>query len=123
MEYSKLSKVQKKLFVTINGENSYRELVEFCIKWLKGNSKYDATSEGLKLFMKKHDIFCSLPEPSKKSLILTTIKMLEIDRSPYKQLSVVTDKDYVKLCKQDGRDVVIHKDDVKNYLEQCFIDS
>lgn len=131
MKYEDLDEHQKSLFITIMQDNSYKELVDFCRSWLKVSAKYDSTREGLKLFMSKHDIFCDYSVPTKTTITLCAIKMLEIDADEtqievneeakrIKEKTQEVRKDYIKVGKQGNRDVIVHKDDLPNYLEACY---
>ena len=127
MKYSDLDNRQKMLFTTIMRDNSYKEIADFCRNWLKDSGKYDPTREGFKLFMTKHDIFCDYSVPTKTTLTLCAIKMLEIDaEETNKEASKIKEKaneikeGYVKVGKQGNRDVIVHKDDLANYLEACY---
>ena len=127
MKYEDLDKHQKSLFITIMQDNSYKEIADFCRNWLKDSGKYDPTREGFKLFMTKHDIFCDYSVPTKTTLTLCAIKMLEIDaEETNKEASKIKEKaneikeGYVKVGKQGNRDVIVHKDDLANYLEACY---
>lgn len=127
MKYSDLDNRQKMLFTTIMRDNSYKEIADFCRNWLKDSGKYDPTREGFKLFMTKYDIFCDYSVPTKTTLTLCAIKMLEIDaEETNKEASKIKEKaneikeGYVKVGKQGNRDVIVHKDDLANYLEACY---
>ena len=128
MKYEDLDKHQKSLFITIMQDNSYKEIADFCRRWLKSSGKYDATRGGFKLFMTKHDIFCDYSVPTKTTLTLCAVKMLEIDdeeanegASRIKEKVQEVKEGYVKVCKQGSRDVIVHKDELPNYLEACYL--
>lgn len=127
MKYQDLDDRQKSLFITIMKDNSYKEIGDFCRKWLRNSGKYDATREGFKLFMKKHDIPCDYSVPTKTTLTLCAVKMLEIDADEtsgetlkIKEKADEVREGYVKICEQDNRDVIVHENDLANYLEACY---
>ena len=124
MQYQDLDNRQKSLFITIMRDNSYKEIGDFCRKWLRNSGKYDATREGFKLFMKKWDIPCEYSVPTKTTLTLCAVKMLDIDaEEANEEIGEKTNKvreGYVKICEQDNRDVIVREEDLANYLEACY---
>lgn len=124
MQYQDLDDRQKSLFITIMRDNSYKEIGDFCRKWLRNSGKYDATREGFKLFMNKHDIPCEYSVPTKTTLTLCAVKMLDIDAAEANEAigekANKVREGYVKICEQDNRDVIVHEDDLANYLEACY---
>lgn len=131
MKYEDFDDRQKSLFITILQDYSYKEIADFCRKWLRNSGKYDATREGFKLFMNKHDISCDYSVPTKTTLTLCAVKMLEIDAEEtneevnegalkIREKAREVREGYVKVGKQGNRDVIVHKDDLANYLEACY---
>lgn len=127
MKYADLGHRDKMLFTNIMRDNSYKEIADFCKRWLKNSGKYDATREGFRLFMRKHDISCDYSVPTKTTLTFCAMKMLELGpENANGEVLRASEKaqereSYVKICEQDNRDVIVHKDELVNYLEACYL--
>ena len=127
MKYADLGHRDKMLFTNIMRDNSYKEIADFCKRWLKNSGKYDATREGFRLFMHKHDISCDYSVPTKTTLTLCAIKMLELGPENANEEALRASEkaeevgeSYVKICEQDNRPVIVRKDELVNYLEACY---
>ena len=75
MQYQNLTANERLVYKKINRTHSYSQLFNACINWLRHSSTYDATREGLNLFMTINDIPNDLDVPTKRSLVICLMLM------------------------------------------------